>query len=157
VRAKDLSAGPALVDTDVATWILLDAPQLKPYMPLLADRILSISFATLGELLALCYRTGSPWGEPRRDRWTELIRQTFVVLPYDARVAEIWAPLHMKLKGHLHGGGANDLWTAAAALAFDPPLPVITHNTKDFNTIAKEASGLRVVHPIKRAVRPRKT
>lgn len=147
MNPEDVPEGPALVDTDVATWILSGEPQLDPFRPFIQDRILAISFATLGELLALAYRTGSPWGERKRDAWRERVRQTFVVIPYDSRTAEAWAPLHSKLKGHLHRGGTNDLWTAAAAIASDPILPVVTNNLGDFRVIAHEEPRLVVVHP----------
>jgi predicted nucleic acid-binding protein len=147
VKPDDVPDGPVLVDTDVSTWILTGAANLDSFKPYLKDRVLAISFATLGELLALAYRTGSPWGEPKRDRWREQIRQTFVGLPYDIRVAETWAPLHMKLKGQLGAGGANDLWTAATALSQAPALPVVTNNHKHFDAIAVEAPALLVVHP----------
>ena len=71
----------------------------------------------------------------------------FVVLPYNRAVVEAWAPLHAKLAGHLHNGGANDLWTAACALVQSPPLPLVTNNLNDFRAIASQQPGLRLVHP----------
>ena len=54
----------------------------------------------------------------------EALRQ-YVVLPYDDVVAEHWAPMHVKLSGHLHDGGTNDLWTAACALTQPDPVPIV--------------------------------
>jgi len=68
------------------------------------------------------------------------------VLPYSA-VVEAWAPLHAKLFGQLHRGGANDLWTAACALVQVPPLPVVTNNLSDFRAVAAVRPELQLVHP----------
>ncbi len=141
---EDVPPGPLLVDTDVATWTLLGTHHAEPFWPFLHGHALGISFATYGELLALAYRR--EWGEPRRSRWREHLTGTFVVVPYAAATAERWAPLSSKLQGHLHGGGANDLWTAAVALSQQPQLPIVTNNLGDFVTIAAECE-LQVVHP----------
>jgi hypothetical protein len=55
-----------MVDTDVATWLLADALQVELFRPFLEGRLLAISFATLGELLAHTYRMN--WGQARRER-----------------------------------------------------------------------------------------
>jgi predicted nucleic acid-binding protein len=137
-------AVPALVDTDVATWLLLDAEHAQAWKPILRGRLIAISFATYGELLAL--PASRSWGEKRTREWDGAIRRTFVVLPYSADVARIWGPLHAKLRGHLHNGGTNDIWTAATALASDHRLPVATNNLSDFEAIAGE-TALVVLHP----------
>jgi predicted nucleic acid-binding protein len=54
--------------------------------------------------------------------------------------------MHVKLRGHLHNGGANDLWTAACALAQPRPLPIATNNVNDFQAIAKHFP-VQLVHP----------
>jgi predicted nucleic acid-binding protein len=134
-----------MVDTDVATWLLVDSPRAEQFRPFLEGRLLAISFATLGELLAYTYRLS--WGRARRETWLERIHRTFVVVPFDIRVVEVWAPLHRRLHGHLHRGGTNDLWTAATALAQDPALPIVTNNLSDFRIIDGESPHLVVVHP----------
>jgi predicted nucleic acid-binding protein len=136
--------GPALVDTDVSTWLLVGHSHADAWKPILRGRQLAISFATYGELLAL--PASRKWGEIRTKDWDEAIRRTFVVLPYSASAARVWGPMHAKLSGHLHKGGANDLWTAACALTSDPVLPVATNNLTDFDAIAGEAE-LIVLHP----------
>jgi len=138
------ASGPALVDTDVATWLLLDVEQGETWKPILRGRQIAISFATYGELLAL--PASRSWGDTRTREWDEAIRRTFVVLPYSAAVAQAWGPLHAKLRGHLHNGGANDIWSAATALTSDPTLPIATNNLTDFDAIAARA-GLVVLHP----------
>lgn len=141
---EDVPAGPLLIDTDVATWLLTDAPQTAPWRPLLRGHALALCFASVGELLALPIVKG--WKEKRADEWTGLIRQHFAVVPFNIDVTRQWAPLHVRYRGHLHGGGANDLWIAATALAASPRLPLATNNLKDFQTVAKDFP-LTVVHP----------
>lgn len=136
--------GPVLVDTDVATWLLTGAAQAEPWQPILRSRLLAISFATFGELMALPVIRG--WGSSRTGAWESAIRTSFVVLPHNAEVAKRWASMHAKLRGHLHAQGTNDLWTAATALTSDPVLPIATNNLSDFSVIA-DGFGVEVLHP----------
>lgn len=57
-----------------------------------------------------------------------------------------YAPLHARFKGRLKDGGENDMWTVACALAQPEPVPVVTNNLGDFQTIAGEFD-LTIVHP----------
>lgn len=141
---SDVPDGPLLVDTDVATWLLVDAPQAEPWKPLLRGHLLAVSFANVGELLALPISRG--WGDNRTRDWTDAIRSAFVVLPFSAAVTEQWAPLHVRYRGHLQRGGTNDLWVAATALAADPRLPVATNNLSDFSKVAED-HPLLLIHP----------
>ena len=86
------------------------------------------------------------WGTPKTAKWSEAIRSHFVVLPFNVAVTEQWAPLHVKDKGHMQRGGANDLWVAASALSADPPLPLATNNLSDFTKVAAD-HPLRLIHP----------
>ncbi len=142
---EDVPPGPLLVDTDVISYWVVGAPAAAEFEALTIGRELAISFATYGEeLLAVGHR--ARWGDRRMEDLRDRIRG-FVVLPYSAGVAEIWARMHAKLSGHLHRGGTNDLWTAACAAAITPRLPVVTNNLKDFQTIAAAFPDLRLVHP----------
>ncbi|GAA4737080.1 hypothetical protein GCM10023328_17060 [Modestobacter marinus] len=144
MKLGDVPAGPVLVDTDVASWLLTDPERARPWKALLRGRLLVLSFVNVGELLAFAHV--KRWGEPRREQWATSIRSNFVVLPYSGSLAETWAPLHVKYRGHLQQGGANDLWVAASALAVDPVLPVATGNLSDFGKIAAD-HPLQLVHP----------
>lgn len=61
-------------------------------------------------------------------------------------VVEQYAALHARFTGRLKDGGVNDMWTAACALAQPEPVPIVTNNRSDFETIASEFS-LTLVHP----------
>lgn len=144
MKPEDVPAGPLLVDTDVVSYWVLKADQAAAFTELVAGRPQAISFATYGELLAIGHKL--TWGERRLNELRAHLK-TFVVLPYQASVVELWAQMHAKLAGHLHNGGANDLWTAACALTMDPQLPVVTNNLKDFRSIQRSFPTLRLVHP----------
>ncbi len=144
MRPEDVPAGPVLVDTDVATWLLGDRPEAEPWLPLLRGHLLTLSFVNVGELLA--YPISRSWGSVKATKWSEGIRNRFVVLPFNVAITEQWAPMHLKYSGHLQHGGANDLWIAASALAANPPLPLATNNVSDFQKVADDYP-LTLLHP----------
>lgn len=141
---KDAPVGPILVDTDVATWVMRNDQQALPWRPLLRGHLLVLSFVNVGELLAVPVVKG--WQSRRAAAWVEEIRRHFVVLPFTLAVTEQWAPLHVRYRGHLQKGGANDLWIAASALSADPVLPLATGNLSDFSKVAEDFP-LQLIHP----------
>lgn len=145
MKPNDVPAGPLLIDTDVATWLLTGRPEAERWRPLLRGHLLTLSFVNVGELLAL--PLSRLWDTARVAAWSEAIRRNFVVLPFDAAITEQWASLHLEYRGRLQRGGANDLWVAASALAARPPLPLATDNLSDFTKVAADHPLLRLVHP----------
>lgn len=141
---EDVPDGPLLVDTDVVSYWVGEAKDGDGFDKLVVGHELAVSFATYGELLAAVYR--ARWGERRVMNLHNRLRN-FVVLPYHAEVVELWARMHAKVSGHLHKGGANDLWTAACALSMNPHLPVVTNNLRDFQAIQRCFPELVIVHP----------
>jgi predicted nucleic acid-binding protein len=144
VNPADVPDGPLLVDTDVVSYWITQTERGKVFHELLEGHEQAMSFATYGELLANAHH--SRWGARRINALRGRLR-TFVVLPYNVQVVELWSEMHSKLAGHLHKGGTNDLWTAACALTIRPQLPVATNNLKDFQAIAVAFPDLRIVHP----------
>lgn len=144
MRAADVPPGPLVIDTDVFSFLRTRRGRHTEFANLIYGHVLALSFATYGEILAGGYKVNL--GQRRMDELRRAL-SGFVVLPYSKAVVEAWAPLHAKLSGHLHSGGANDLWTAACALVQSPPLPVVTNNLNDFRAINAEQPGLRLVHP----------
>ncbi len=144
MRAADVPAGPLIVDTDVFSYLRTRRDRHAEFAELIGGHVLTVSFATYGEILAGGHKANL--GQRRMDELRRAL-SGFVVLPYSRAVVEAWAPLHAKLSGHLHSGGANDLWTAACALVQSPPLPVVTNNLNDFRAIAAQQASLRLVHP----------
>jgi predicted nucleic acid-binding protein len=144
MNPEDVPRGALLIDTDVATWLLTGVPDADRWQPLLRGHLLTLSFVNVGELLAL--PVSRSWGTTRTARWADAIRRHFVVLPFDVAVTQQWARLHVKYRGHMQRGGANDLWVAASALSAEPQLPLATNNLSDFSKIASD-HPLRLVHP----------
>ncbi|MFD6692074.1 PIN domain-containing protein [Micromonospora aurantiaca (nom. illeg.)] len=144
MRPEDVPDGPLLIDTDVVSYWLMEAEVGREFSTLTAGHEQAVSFATYGELLANAHR--SRWGERRIEALRNQLK-SFVVVPYTSQVVELWAEMHAKLSGHLQKGGANDLWTAACALALRPQLPVVTNNMSDFGTISRAFPELQLIHP----------
>lgn len=133
VRRVDVPPGPLVIYTDVFSYLRTRRDRHAEFADLIDGHVLTVSFATYAEVLAGGYNANLG---PRRMEQLRQALSGFVVLPYSRAVVEVWAPLHAKLYGQLHNGGANDLWTAACALVQSPPLPVVTNNLNDFRAVA---------------------
>ena len=55
------------------------------------------------------------------------------LLPIDENVAKVWGNAARQLRAAGQMTGANDLWIAAIALAYD--VPVLTRNQSDFDRV----------------------
>lgn len=133
-----------MVDTDVISYLHVQSGRHSDFEALLAGHLLAVSFATYAELLEVGYN--ARWGKPRMT----VLRTTlarYVVLPYSAAVADTWAQTWPKVRGHLHGDGANDVWTAAVAASHEPPLPLVTNNLSDFQSIKAHLPAVELIHP----------
>jgi predicted nucleic acid-binding protein len=144
VTPDDVPDGPILVDTDVLSYLTARREaRATEWRPLLEGHQLFMSFATYAEALQGGY--AGRWGTPRMDQLRESLRQ-YTVVPFNEQVADLWARIHYKVRGHMQRQGVNDVWTAACALAVMPALPVATNNLTDFQAIASHAS-LSIIHP----------
>jgi predicted nucleic acid-binding protein len=149
VSPDDLPDAPLLVDASVASVTFLRSgryAQFKPFLDraLANGRQLLISFATLGELRAWPLKTG--W-EPARVARLELAIRSYLVLPYDDQVTELYAPLQARLGDQLKKYGRNDMWTAACALSHPELPPILTDDLADYQKIQAIAPTLRLAHP----------
>lgn len=140
---EDVPDGPLCVDTDAFSFVYLRRGRQDDFRRLLDGHLLAVSFATVGER-AMTYRAA--WGEPRRQRLDTVLRENYVVLAATDAVVEQYAQLHARFTGRLKTGGVKDMWTAACALAQPEPVPIVTNNLGDFQTIASEFP-LTLVHP----------
>ena len=131
------------MDTDVFSDLYSKTGRYQEFAALLDGHPLAMNFASYGEALARGYVL--KWNSLRMGRLRLALRR-FVILPYTAAVAELWAPMHARLRGNLHGQGTNDLWTAACALAQPEHPAIVTNNLADFRRIA-EQFDIRLVHP----------
>jgi predicted nucleic acid-binding protein len=144
VTPADVPEGPLVLDTDVLSMVMWSRLRYREWEPLIDGHLLTISFVTVAEV-----RAGAliaKFGEARRRALEERVRQ-LVVLPASDAVTAVYAELFGRFRGRLKGGGVNDMWIAACALAQVPaPLPLATANLSDFQTIASEFP-LEIVHP----------
>ena len=138
-----MAAEPLLIDTDVFSDLYSMTGRHAEFATLMSGHPLAMSFACYGEALARGHVL--KWGDARMARLRLALRR-FVILPYSAAVAELWAPMHARLRDNLHGQGTNDLWTAACALAQPERPAIVTNNLADFQRIA-EQFGIKPVHP----------
>lgn len=142
MRAADVPDKPLLVDTDVFSWITWRRGRHAEFDELINGHLLALSFATVGELRAGAIEG---LGEKRRTILEDRIKQ-YVVLSATDAVTEWFAQIYARLHDRLKGGGVNDMWIAATALAQPEQLPVVTGNLTDFERIAAEFP-LEIIHP----------
>jgi tRNA(fMet)-specific endonuclease VapC len=129
-----------LVDTNVFSFLLReDDIRASLYRPHIQDRIVVLSYVTIGELYLWAERR--KWGVARLGLLEETIRATTVVR-YDLEVCRTYARLKQELRtssGSHRIIGDNDLWIAACAVRHT--IPLITHNRRHFEGI----SGLTII------------
>lgn len=148
MRPEDVPGGPLLVDTDVFTALTWRSGKSRwtEFAALVDGHPLALPFAVVGELRAGAIKAlrKAVWDEERVARLDEAIAKVGIVQP-NAAVTEQWAEIYSVLHDRLKGGGVNDMWIAACALAYE--VPIVTANRSDFDKIAVEFAALRMVHP----------
>ena len=119
-----------LIDLERETAAGIDGPAHEFLTAHSAEPVF-ITFTIVGELAAGLAPEG-------RDEWERLIAP-FPVLPPTNDVAWRYGTLHQYLRTNGMLIGANDLWIAATALAFDRAL--VTRNAREYRRVP----GLKVV------------
>lgn len=119
-----------LLDTDVLSFLAKGDTRAALYAPALAGQQLCVCFQTVAELRlwALIRR----WG-PARQAAMDALLEHFVVLRYDAAMAQYWAEVtaHRRRLGHPIESG--DAWIAASALRHG--ITLFSHNAADYRDI----------------------
>jgi predicted nucleic acid-binding protein len=139
VKPEDVPAGVLLLDTNAFSYLLRGGPRAAAYSLLVADHDLTISFITVGEVLAGAIK--AEWPDERRAQLEVRIAAVGKLSGTD-KVARSYAELKARFRGSKED---NDLWIAACALAASDPLPLVTGD-HDFDEIA-EAFGLTIIRP----------
>lgn len=116
-----------LVDTNIVSYLMKRHSISELYLPHLKDKVLCLSFVTIGELYLGAEKDN--WGDKRKSELEEKLKN-YVVLPYDKVVAERYARVVTWLQRQGLSISFPDAWIAATALAFE--LPLVTHNAKHF-------------------------
>jgi tRNA(fMet)-specific endonuclease VapC len=142
--AADLGIRPVVVDTDALSYIAWQRDRYLDFEPFLVDRLVAVSFATVGELYMGADRAG--WGAARRAALDLVVARYVVLTPNDA-VTRQFGRVYSRFQGRLGESGVNDVWTAACALAQDPVPAILTNNRRHFEQIAAEFPALLVAHP----------
>lgn len=143
---EEVPDGPVVLDTGVVSCLRSGRSRAGEFEGLLAGHPTVLTFVTVAELLYGAH--DKRWGPPNRQRLERWLLGK-PVIDVNAGVVAEWALLAHRLKevgSPLKGGGVNDMWIAASALAQSVPLPVATENLADFERIA-DVSGLVLVHP----------
>jgi tRNA(fMet)-specific endonuclease VapC len=130
-----------LLDTDVFSFLLFrqDDTRSRLYQPHVRNRIVFISYTTVGELYY--WAEVRKWGAERVRLAEDAIRAV-VIVRYDFEVCRTYARIKFALKnpsGSHRLIGDNDLWIAACAVRH--AIPLVTHNRRHFEGIP----GLNII------------
>jgi predicted nucleic acid-binding protein len=121
---------PAVVDTDVVSFLFKSHSLASAYQAILAGRPLAISLITLAEIeygMEL-----KNWGATRRDLMRRFLGR-FTALSPDTETARLWARVKSAREKKGRPITFADAWIAAAALQLNVPLA--THNVRDYAAI----------------------
>ncbi len=127
-----------LIDTDIASFIFKGSDYANPYLPLLSDQELALSFMTVAELFQ--WAILRQWGNRRLSRLEQYL-SNYLVIPVDQPLCREWAQVRSDRQSVGRPISAQDAWIAATALHYG--LSLITHNVKDFAKI----SNLQLITP----------
>lgn len=126
-----------LIDTNVLSYILKKDTRSAYYLPYLSsDKVLAVSFQTIAELYRWAEKYS--WGKTKLNKLESLLKK-FVVVPYDNKLAHIWAKVVNERERIGKSISYEDAWIAACALRHSTTL--LTHNKKDFEGI----TGLKII------------
>ncbi|PZD70895.1 Ribonuclease VapC1 [Acaryochloris thomasi RCC1774] len=128
----------ALIDTDITSFIFKGSDYADPYLPLLSDQELALSFMTIAELFQ--WAILRQWGK-RRFSQLEQYLSNYLIIPVDQPLCREWAQVRSDRQSAGRPISPQDAWIAATALRHD--LPLVTHNIKDFAGI----SNLQLMMP----------
>jgi len=124
-------ASAVLVDTDVYSYLMKPGhPAEQIYRPHVTEKLVAVSFVTVGELLFGARKRG--WGKDRVDDLLARLRAV-VIVPYDFRVCETYADLKARLVKAGKVVADNDLWIAACAVRHS--IRLISNNRAHFEKI----------------------
>ena len=118
---------PAVVDTDVVSFLFKSHPLAPAYQTILAGSPLAVSLITLAEIEY--GMEAKNWGANRRDLMRRFLGRFTPLLP-DAETARLWARIKSAREKKGRPITFADARIAAAALQLNVPLA--THNARDY-------------------------
>ena len=125
-----------ILDTNIVSYLMKGGPLAEVYEPHVQGRLLAITFITVGELYFGAEKRN--WGERKRKELETTLRN-FVVIPYDHEISRCYGRLVAERQRKGSPIAPNDAWIAACTVRHGVPL--VTHNTKDFEGI----TALRII------------
>ena len=128
-----------LIDTDIASFVFKGSDYANPYLPLLSDQELALSFMTVAELFQ--WAILRQWGDRRLSQLEQYL-SNYLAIPVDQPLCREWAKVRSDRQSAGRPISSQDAWIAATALRHD--LPLVTHNIKDFVGI----SNLQIIEPL---------
>jgi len=126
-----------LIDTNVLSYIKKNDTRSAYYLPYLSsEKVLAVSFQTVAELYRWAEKYS--WGKTKLNKLESLLKR-FVVVPYDNKLARIWAKVVNERERAGKSISYEDAWIAACALRHSATL--LTHNRKHFEGI----TGIKII------------
>ena len=132
--------GVVLLDTTVASLLhpkRRGSALRRRYEPHMRGQILALSFQSVAELWA--WAEEKNWGERERRRLEGFLRR-FLIIPYDAELAKVWARVSVLCRKQGRRLEAGDAWIAATAA--DREITLLTH---DRDHVGLDVPGLNVI------------
>jgi tRNA(fMet)-specific endonuclease VapC len=126
-----VSTPKIIIDTNIVSYLMRKSPEAKAYAVHLQGKLVAISFVTVGELYYGAEKRN--WGQTKRLQ-LETALKNYVVIPYDHEIARQYAKVLVEREQMGRPISFNDAWIAACALRHSTSL--VTHNSKDFESIA---------------------
>jgi tRNA(fMet)-specific endonuclease VapC len=119
-----------VLDTDVFSYFFKQDTRARLYEADVRARRLCLCFQTIAEVKA--WAISRNWGKVRRNALEKVLAH-YLVLPYDAQMADAWARITVARRRSGRPIACGDGWIAAAALRHD--IPLLTHNTAHYAEI----------------------
>jgi len=123
---------PAVVDTDVVSYLFKNHSLAPANQAILAGRPLAVSLITLAEIEY--GMEAKNWGAARRDLMHRFLTRFTLLLP-DVETARAWARIKSGCEKRGRPITFADAWIAAAALQLNVLL--VTHNSSDYRAVEK--------------------
>ncbi len=122
---------PAIVDTDVFSYLYKRDSRAVLYYRYLADETKFISFMTLAELRT--WTLQNDWGERKKRQLENFIAENYGVIYADDNLCKTWAKIRSDARKNGNPIKTADAWVASVAVLFD--IPLVTHNRRHFENV----------------------
>ncbi len=119
-----------LLDTNIVSFIFKGDSRITAYEPFLKGKRFAVSFMTVAELFQ--WAAVRKWGIQRINQ-LEIYLENYEMLPFDTELCRLWGQIRADCQSVGRPISPQDAWIAATAFRFD--LPLVTHNSDDFESV----------------------